>query len=71
VGQVPERRACGLRKLARKRHTESISESVASFDDQSTRQAPRSPHFEWMGVRRVSIPFSVKWLKSSSTHSGE
>ena len=60
--QAPERRASGLRKLATKRHTQSPFQSVATFDEQSTRQAPRSPHFERMGKERI-YPFLCQMAK--------
>jgi hypothetical protein len=62
VGQAP-RRASGLSKLATKRHRVHFRALQPSTIRAG--HAPRSAHFERMGKERISIPFSVKWLKSS------
>src|SRR5829696_8804649 len=67
VGRAPERRASGLRRLARKRHRVHFR---ALRPSTNRAQGTHLAHLILSGwVRSVSIPFSVKWLKSSGVFS--
>src|SRR5215207_4749489 len=60
VGHKRQRRASGLKKLARKRHTVHFRALRPSTI--RARHAPRSPHFERMGKERI-YPFLCQMAK--------